>query len=169
MKKEGIYKITNPKGEIYIGQSTNIEARWENYRKLRCRDQRLLFKSLAKYGWLNHTFEIIEECQDLNNREQYWIKFYNSLDEGLNGMGVYTRKKSNWVFPESAKLIKSKKMKKHWAEGTIKRKWSKPIKDNKTGVVYGNIKEVLIAFDKNPTSYNWVYKNVGVDKKFSYI
>ena len=28
----GIYKITNPKGKIYIGQSINIEARKKVYR-----------------------------------------------------------------------------------------------------------------------------------------
>jgi hypothetical protein len=29
----GIYKIINPNGRIYIGQSTNIEVRWSKYKK----------------------------------------------------------------------------------------------------------------------------------------
>lgn len=38
MKKQdnaiiGIYKITSPSGKIYIGQSINIEKRWEKYQK----------------------------------------------------------------------------------------------------------------------------------------
>ena len=32
MKKSGIYKITNPKGEVYIGCSQNIHVRWMNYK-----------------------------------------------------------------------------------------------------------------------------------------
>jgi predicted GIY-YIG superfamily endonuclease len=29
MPKTGIYKITSPSGKIYIGQSIDIEKRWE--------------------------------------------------------------------------------------------------------------------------------------------
>lgn len=31
----GIYKITNPKGRIYIGQSVNIEQRKQNYKNFK--------------------------------------------------------------------------------------------------------------------------------------
>ena len=58
----GIYKITNPKGKIYIGQSTNIYNRWDDYRKNKCKGQVKLFNSLNKYGFDNHIFEILEEC-----------------------------------------------------------------------------------------------------------
>lgn len=46
----GIYKITNPNGRIYIGQSTDIKFRWGIYRKLKCKDQPSLYNSLKKYG-----------------------------------------------------------------------------------------------------------------------
>jgi group I intron endonuclease len=70
----GIYKITNPNGRIYIGQSTNIEFRWSTYKKLRCSDQPSLYNSLKKYGPENHTFEVIEECcvDELDSKEIYW-------------------------------------------------------------------------------------------------
>jgi hypothetical protein len=35
----GIYKIINPKGKTYIGQSINIEKRWNGYKKLHCKGQ----------------------------------------------------------------------------------------------------------------------------------
>ena len=47
----GIYKITNPKGKIYIGQSTNIEERWEKGHKYSSGWGVKLKNSLNKYGW----------------------------------------------------------------------------------------------------------------------
>jgi hypothetical protein len=58
----GIYKITNPKGKVYIGQSTNIFNRWEDYKKNKCKGQVKLYNSFKKYGFDNHIFEILEEC-----------------------------------------------------------------------------------------------------------
>lgn len=55
----GIYKIVSPSGKIYIGQSWNIEARQRLYSFLACKEQSLLYRSLKKYGWSSHSFEII--------------------------------------------------------------------------------------------------------------
>lgn len=83
----GIYKITSPSGKIYIGQSSNIENRKYYYEKLHCTKQIKLYNSIKKYGWDNHTFDIIEECslKQLNEREIYWGQYYDVLGEkGLN-------------------------------------------------------------------------------------
>ena len=87
----GIYKITNPKGKIYIGQSVNIEKRWNRYKNLNQKDcigQPLIYRSLIKYGVKNHIFEIIELCnkEELNKLESYYIALYNSFNSkcGLN-------------------------------------------------------------------------------------
>ena len=93
----GIYKIINPKGKIYIGQSINIEKRFRGYFKMYCFNQPRLFNSLKKYGCNNHTFEIIEECllKCLNERERYWQDFYNVTNkEGLNCSLTTTDSKS---------------------------------------------------------------------------
>jgi group I intron endonuclease len=87
MKKIGIYKITNPKSCIYIGQSANIEFRFENYKKIRCKNQKKLYASFVKYGVENHTFEIIKECEinELNYYERHYQEYYDVLGEfGLN-------------------------------------------------------------------------------------
>jgi group I intron endonuclease len=73
----GIYKITSPSNKSYIGQSTNIEQRWKDYRKLiRCKRQTKLFYSLKKYGPENHIFEILEKCsvEDLIFKETFYKK-----------------------------------------------------------------------------------------------
>ena len=84
----GIYKITSPSNKVYVGQSTNIEKRWSGYstNKKKMKEQTKLFNSFRKYGVDNHKFEIIEECNKdkLNDKEVYWIEFYNSVNAGLN-------------------------------------------------------------------------------------
>lgn len=82
----GIYKITNPKGKIYIGQSTNIQNRFKQYKSPHFKKQYKLFYSIEKYGYNSHVFEVLEECSEsvLNIRERYWQDFYNVLQEGLN-------------------------------------------------------------------------------------
>jgi group I intron endonuclease len=84
----GIYKITSPSGGIYIGQSKNIINRKWEYASLKCRDQSRLYNSLKKYGWSNHTFDIICECSesDLNELEKYYIKKFRTFNtkHGMN-------------------------------------------------------------------------------------
>jgi group I intron endonuclease len=83
----GIYKITNPKRQIYIGQSINIERRFKEYKRLAKRSAgRKILNSLKGYGVENHLFEIIEECliEQLHEREYYWKKYYTSVENGLN-------------------------------------------------------------------------------------
>lgn len=88
----GIYKITNKiNNKSYIGQSINIEQRWKEHKKriynLNCSEyNKPLYRSIRKYGLENFTFEVLEECSQelLNEKEQYWIKKFNSFEEGYN-------------------------------------------------------------------------------------
>jgi group I intron endonuclease len=82
----GIYKIISPSGKLYIGKTKNFENRKKQYQNLKLKNQRKLFYSFQKYGYINHKFEMIEECKydKLNNREKYWIKKLDSVNKGLN-------------------------------------------------------------------------------------
>jgi len=82
----GIYKITNPIGEVYIGQSINIPSRWSGYRKSKAPKQPKLRNSFLLYGIENHIFEVICECNqcELNAIEIYYIDYYNCFIAGLN-------------------------------------------------------------------------------------
>lgn len=87
----GIYKITYiPTGEAYIGKSTNIKTRWENHCKatwnLGTIAHSLLHTKMARDGIWNFTFELLEEVDKdkLNEREKYWIDFYDTKRYGLN-------------------------------------------------------------------------------------
>jgi group I intron endonuclease len=82
----GIYKITNPNGKVYIGQSIEIEKRLYKYKSANCKKQTKILNSIKKYGWDAHSFEIIHKClaSELNDLEVYYINKFNSLNDGLN-------------------------------------------------------------------------------------
>lgn len=83
----GIYKITNLiNNRIYIGQSTNIQSRWEEHKFYSSNEHTALQAAFKKYGVSNFSFEVIEECskEQLDEREIYWIKFYDSYNNGYN-------------------------------------------------------------------------------------
>jgi group I intron endonuclease len=78
--KIGIYRITNPNNEIYIGQSVNIERRFKFYQVLNCKAQTKVYTSLLKYGVESHTFDLIHECpvEELNKWERFYQLFYKN-------------------------------------------------------------------------------------------
>lgn len=83
----GIYKIESPSGKIYIGQSINIQKRISGYKQKGCKCQIKLSNSFKKYGIENHSFSVLEECneQTLNNRERFYQELYNCIGpRGLN-------------------------------------------------------------------------------------
>ena len=81
-----IYKITNPNGRIYIGQTINFERRIKDYKKGNFKT--VIGKSIKKYGFEKHKFEFLEKGnftkEDLDKKEIYWIKFFNSYHQGMN-------------------------------------------------------------------------------------
>ena len=85
-----IYKITNRvNNKVYIGQTHfTIEHRWKQHIKnfnIEHRQQPL-YKAFAKYGIENFNIEKVEEveCEKLNEREIYWIAYYDSFKNGYN-------------------------------------------------------------------------------------
>ena len=75
----GIYKITNKiNGKVYIGQSINIERRWQQEKRCAFNENNhsynsLLSRAFRKYGIDNFNFEVLEELKSeaLNDREIY--------------------------------------------------------------------------------------------------
>jgi group I intron endonuclease len=108
----GIYKITNPNGKTYVGQSINIEKRKKSYFSMHKRNnqQIILHRSFLKYGVENHKFEVIEECTFdlLNERERYWQDFYNVLEDGLNCRLTKTSDKSGKLSQKTIEKLKAK-------------------------------------------------------------
>lgn len=83
----GIYKITNLlNNKMYIGQSNNIQRRFSEHCYKGVKSRIVLDSAIKKYGKDNFSFEVLEECSKelLNERETYWIEFYNSVETGYN-------------------------------------------------------------------------------------
>lgn len=94
----GIYKITNPEGKSYVGLSREIENRWKSYKNMQFQSNNRLKESFKNYRYDNHTFEILEEIQlvedtygkntaILRKRERYWINKLDTFHNGLNQNG----------------------------------------------------------------------------------
>lgn len=86
-----IYKITSPDGKVYIGQTINFRRRKNKYKNNYFDKSPKLWNSCQAHCWHPcDTIEIIEKClcgdkkTNLNEREIYWIAFYDSFNNGLN-------------------------------------------------------------------------------------
>ena len=86
-----IYKITNiQNNKVYIGQTIRpIEQRF--HRHLSDALNNILdthfARAIRKYGKDSFIIEEIDSAQtqdELNQKEQYWIRYYNSVEEGYN-------------------------------------------------------------------------------------
>lgn len=77
-----IYIIKNDiNDKVYIGQSINAEERFVQHCKpSSAKDGSLIAKAIQKYGKEHFWMEILEkQIKNYNEREIYWIEFYNSL------------------------------------------------------------------------------------------
>ena len=86
-----IYKITNiQNNKVYIGQTIRpIEQRF--HRHLNDALNNILdthfARAIRKYGKDSFIIEEIDNAQtqdELNQKEQYWIRYYNSVEDGYN-------------------------------------------------------------------------------------
>lgn len=83
-----VYKITNQiNKKCYIGSTKDPKKRWQQHKNSSvwesCPSYNYpLQKAMRKYGIDNFSFEILEELktvEELDQREQYYIKFYNTI------------------------------------------------------------------------------------------
>jgi len=139
----GIYKITSVNGKVYIGQSIDIEKRFKNYKKLRCKSQVKLYRSFLKYGIENHKFEVIHECSilELNIYERYYQDIYSVI--GINGLNCQL---INTNYQNGA-LCKETKEKM-----SIQRKGRKHTEKTKLLIAYNNSIRIITNETKNKIS-----------------
>ena len=80
-----IYKATNLVNELsYIGQAKNFKVRQSQH--LKAKDNYDFHVALRDFGKDNFKWEILEECEEnlLNERERYWIAYYDTYNNGYN-------------------------------------------------------------------------------------
>lgn len=87
-----IYKATSPSGKVYIGKTIQtLEKRKRGHKKIYFNKNSTSYntkfaRAIRKYEFDNFKWEIIEKVHDefLNDKEIYYIKKYNSFNEGYN-------------------------------------------------------------------------------------
>ena len=85
-----IYKITCKVNEkIYIGKSTvPISKRWHRHQRDYQKLDTHLARAMKIYGIENFYVEEIDHCEEdlnlLNDKERYWISYYDSYHNGYN-------------------------------------------------------------------------------------
>ena len=86
-----IYIIKNDiNNKVYIGKTIfSLAKRWKEHlhdSQSQRQEKRPLYNAISKYGAEHFWIELLEEClnEDAENKEQYWINFYNSYYDGYN-------------------------------------------------------------------------------------
>lgn len=113
-----IYKVTNiQNNKIYIGQSSrNVKERISRHFN-DAESGRLdthFCRAIRKYGRESFIWEIIDEAETqegLNQKEHYWIDYYNTVNEGYNEIDSILKCGGNTYLnktPEEMDAIKEK-------------------------------------------------------------
>lgn len=79
---KSIYKITNKiNNKVYIGQSKDVHRRFLEHINGKKNGTSVIHNAIEKYGVENFEIETIEkDIENYNEREKYWIDYYNSTD-----------------------------------------------------------------------------------------
>lgn len=159
-KKYIIYKhqcIEN--GKVYIGQTCQeVDKRWRDGQGYVHSPR--FYSAIIHYGWKNFTHEILEEnlnFEEANQREQYWINFYDSTNpnKGYNltiggDSHLYTEESKNKMSNSAIKRFsdiderkkQSERLKKAYEKNSSK--WDiikKPIRCVETGEIFSSTTE----------------------------
>lgn len=112
----GVYRIYNKKTDrSYVGQSINVQRRLEqHYRSLNSLTYKhhstTMQEDWDKYGEESFEAELLEKCPEnmLEEREKYWIDFYNSAEDGYNTQACYNKQLKEEIEEAIQKLISIK-------------------------------------------------------------
>lgn len=172
MPKYEVYLITNKlNNKKYVGQVISSKGYLKRYSEhiyeslhtstnpLRENHSKTcLHKAIKKYGVKNFEIKLIEDNideNDIDNRESYWISYYNSFikDGGYNmttgGQGIH-----NYKFDEKTLENISQKVKSYWRDLKENHrddydKWCQHLSDiNKDKVVSEETREKLSEYAK---------------------
>ena len=170
-----IYKATNKiTNKVYIGQTTHtLDKRIKSHiKESKIDSNRPFMLSINKYGVDNFIFETIDSANnldELNNKEIYWIDFYNSVSpNGYNITGGGQGKKMKTTKELSKIISEGLKKSKKWQETKNSEEYIKKRKENFIGwnkgkkfsiehkeKIWEKNKERILKFNKS-TSKKWI-------------
>ena len=139
-----IYIIKNDiNNKVYIGQTTQgSKTRFKQHLKLlKTNSKQLIHKAIKKYGKEHFYFEVLEKdisVENLDEREEYWIKYFDSVNFGYNLC---------WGGKQSRKISKFKDMLMEFKEEIIDRYINDNVSirelEREFGIPHSNISKFL--------------------------
>ena len=171
-ESSGIYCITNLiNNKQYIGQTYNLKHRWRTHKnnlKANRHHNKHLQYAWNKYGADNFKFDILEYCSVdlLDEREIYWIEFYNTIQEGYNlaegGLGCHGYKHTEYELSKMRQIQNPKSVLQLDKDFNIIAEWISCSHAGKTlGLSIRGIKACCNRENRQKTigGYYWIYKN----------
>jgi len=170
-----IYKATNKiTNKVYIGQTTHtLYKRIKSHiKESKINSNRPFMLSINKYGVDNFIFETIDFANNLNklnDKEIYWIDFYNSVSpNGYNVTGGGQGKKMKSTKELSKVISEGLKNSEKWQETKNSEEYNKTMKKNFFGwnkgkkftpehkeKIWEKNKERILKFNRS-TSKKWI-------------
>jgi group I intron endonuclease len=120
----GVYKITNIiNNKIYIGSSSNLHKRFISHKNSLLRDKHYnthLQKAYNKYKLENFKFEVIEYCDNIIEKEQYYLDIlkpeYNINPNAFTCKGrKLTQEHKDKIGKSNSNIKRSDELKKRWS------------------------------------------------------
>lgn len=156
--------------KIYIGQTINSleHRRKQHYREAKNRNRKSVYfhNALNKYGFENFIFEQIDTAStldELDKKEQYWIKYYNSMNK-MFGYNLDSGGHKGGVKSESTKKKIGESTKIKWENPLIAEKMRDGLKKG-TETMKKNIKRYAFVCPICNQIYYYP-KHIASKKKF---
>lgn len=73
----GVYLIVSPTNGRYVGSSKNLNKRFNRYKNLACKKQYAIYASLKKYGFDNHKFIVLKNCDE--SELLFWERCFGDI------------------------------------------------------------------------------------------
>lgn len=156
MYKSGVYQIIlKEDGRSYVGSAIDIKKRWNNHKSKANSntDMQVIARAIAKHGFENFEWKILEECsvENLIEREQYWLDKIRPFADENHGFNVRKIAKSNYGIKRS---IESRKKQSQTMLGVAKteehkKNMSKSWHNSRDENYYKMLSE-RVSGDKNP-------------------
>lgn len=158
-----IYKIISPSGRIYIGQTLNLKRRLQEYKRLKCTAQKLLYASFLKYRFDSHIIEVIEivSLGQADLKEIHYIKTLNTY-KTKQGLNLTPGGKRPATKP-SAEHYKAKKVYQYTLEGLFIKKWN-CIKDVQHSLGF-NSNRIGMSIRDEISAYGFIWSFVKENKQ----
>lgn len=162
-EKSGIYSfLCLANSKRYIGQSKNLKKRQQTHMSELKNNRHFnsyLQKAYNKYGKEQFQWEVLEYCNigNLNEREIYWINYYNSFKEGFN-MTEGGAENRIYFRTEELKENLSKTLKEKWANSPQRKLEQSERMKGVNNPMYGRTGSTNPAFGKDHSGiFNGMY------------